>query len=602
MKRLIVCSTLEEYERIPIEKNSNDMIIAGNRALYEYFDKKGMDVRIFEDVEKKKTKIIWNIIEYINQYVKDNLSDSFLYEISYHIEGGVSLSIANYISILNDINKLYCLEGFTQIIVIDNVENWKYNEVLYVFAKEKEIEYLIFDDISFEKKEYLYTLRNTKYAADYMVRRERELLVLQEAILNKYRSVNKQTTDEECKMAFLYAAYNDKKHLSWFLARMNPFRTISPTAICLYRCEDGNEIERMGFRVEYLQDYFDKESFRVEFNKYVEDRKKLLICLENKMEVIYEDVDITELVLKVLYRYFYQVAVEIACMNNCAKKYFRTKHYKIIYAWGNSNFWENRICYINTQKDNTKYMVMNSNTPFYEKIYEPYGDIIPIRLFPSNEVENEIIFKEYKRKSYYTFDLYYAEKFYKSIYKNIQKKEERILLALSGAFPGIYSTSYYVDMCMKIISDLKIYGKDIILKNHPETDPYVEKVLKNKYGDCNYVQLINKNEQIEEILKKSEIVITDVSTVIFDAITNNSIVICAVFLEHEYEMIKHLQDGVLICKNLQELNNTIKTILCDISYKDKVRERQKKFFEKLFGRYSSQNITEVVAIVEANIE
>ena len=206
---------------------------------------------------------------------------------------------------------------------------------------------------------------------------------------------------------------------------------------------------------------------------------------------------------------------------------------------GNSIY--TRVFFHNTRKEGTVF--------FRELNYDSY----PLEPIPRDEVESNIIalrfFCGQHGKEIYKF--YRANGWdgeavllkstvgkVKAERKPKPKGKTVILWAPSYPAAGFCPYNAWYEQNEKIIEGLsKIAGIELLVKFHINQDDYSVNILKEKFGNGKAL-FINKKEAIEQYIKKADIVLTNPSTVIYDAMLMNRITIavtdgCRVRLKDE---------------------------------------------------------------------
>ena len=134
-------------------------------------------------------------------------------------------------------------------------------------------------------------------------------------------------------------------------------------------------------------------------------------------------------------------------------------------------------------------------------------------------------------------------------------------------------------------------------------DKYINKFIKNLKGKNN-IEFINQNE-ISECLKKTSLVVTDFSSIIFDLMYRrkpfviyipdaNDPEIINIYKSDYYELIKSMKNDTIIFENkFYNLNETINKIIYYINNNFNIEPRLEKFYDS-FGFKIGNNINKFI--------
>ena len=127
---------------------------------------------------------------------------------------------------------------------------------------------------------------------------------------------------------------------------------------------------------------------------------------------------------------------------------------------------------------------------------------------------------------------------------------------------------------------------------------------KAKIMDNKYIKFINEN-QISDILSKTDLVVTDFSSIIFDIIYRKKPFIMYIpdtnyndnknnYVENYYQLINDLKDGIIPMRNIYfNTNEVVKKIIYYINNNFKLEKNLLKFY-KSFGFKKEKSIPKFI--------
>ena len=167
------------------------------------------------------------------------------------------------------------------------------------------------------------------------------------------------------------------------------------------------------------------------------------------------------------------------------------------------------------------------------------------------------------------------------------------------------SNDYYKNILNLLQNNLLI--KEIQKNNvtlyfafHHRQNEYKSKIM-NKYK---YIKFINEN-QISDILSKTDLVITDFSSIIFDIIYRQRPFIMYIpdtnytdnknnYAENYYQLIEDLKNGIIHFENIFfNINDVVEKIICYIKNNFKLEKNVKNFY-KSFGFKKESSIPKFI--------
>lgn len=598
MKKLFLCS--KEKEEVYIENNCKDVTdIMFATTDYQYYMKKtisGEKVIFLELDENTPYEEIWKIIDEVNHVLNAcQLNNSLLYRCSYHYEHYIPRTLSTIILNLRLIDKTVKAYSIEHFFIIDNKENWKINEAIFLYALSKNIRCTIIDEVTGREKDCLFTLKESKYDKNAPHNRWHWELEMQEEkkidlwMQQKRKSLLKNE-HEQYLVGVLYCGKDCIKQVNWMKQLLNILNK-DTVVISFYDSQDNRAFEECGYTVHCLEDYFDKVLFMRRYNGFKADRDTMLNAIEDNLFVEYQGINLSFYIKKKLANYFYREVSDYIYMYHCTYQYFVVNGFKRIGAWGTSNFWQTRACYINSRKYNTQFFYISRMNAVAWRNYEPWENIISIRIYPVGYPTEQGISNHFQGDVHYFFDVLGGRDYYeKKLLSQSSNISHVSKIAFLPSYPleGRKTFGNYENNCKVIIGELSRYECDIYFKNHPGMDQYLDDTIKERYKCVHNLHIIDKFESGDSVIQNSDLVITDGSLVIFDAASyQKPVFVMAAGLD--YELIKQHQEGFIICRTPEELCSKILKIIQDKrNYVVHIKEivgKQNNYLERLYGKY-----------------
>lgn len=608
MKYLFLCS--REEEETYIENNcictdTKDIVFATTN--YQYYRKnvkKGNKIIFLEPDENTPYEDIWEILNQVNYVINDcQLDNSLVYMSSYHYEDYLPRTLSAMILNLHLVDKIveeYSVEHF---FIVDDKDNWKINEAIFLYAISKNIICTIIDDVTGRKKECLFTLKKSAYDKSSKENKKYKELETEEEKrielwMRKERKPLHKNRQNLFQVGVLYCDRDCAKQIKW-MKQLLKILGKNVVVISFYNSQDNEAFEEYGYTVHCVEDYFDQFLFTNQYNKFKADRERILQAIENNLSITYEGINISYYLYRKLVNYFYREVLEYIYIYNCTYKYFEVNGFKIVSAWGTSNFWQTRICYLNSRNYSTRFFYISRTSAVAWKNYEPWEDIVPIRVYPNGYPAEQRTSNQFKGESYYFFDVLGGIDYYEKKLLSENKYMPKIVkIAFLPSYPleGRKTFCNYENNCKVIIGELSQCECIINFKNHPGMNQYLDEEIKERYKHIVNFNFIDKFESGDAVIQDSDLVITDGSLVIFDAASYQKPVFIMA-AGSDYELIKQHKEGFIICRTPEDLCTQILVIIKDKKYDQRIKEiieKQNRYLESLFGEYDS-NAEQVIA-------
>ena len=614
MKRLFLCSNKDEEKFL--DNNSigiEDVIFATTN--YEYYVEKSKDyneILFLEQDDSIPYKTIWEIINQINNVIKDcQLDNSLFYMLSYHYEHYMPKILMTMILNLRLLDKLvneYFIEHF---LIVDDKSSWKINEAIFLYAIAKNINYTIIDESTGKEKDCLFTLRESIYDKNSTENKCYEELEIQEERkinlwIQKENKLMIPNPKDVHQMGALYCGNDSLKHVRWEKQLLKILGE-DTVVISFYKSDDNKIFENCGYKVYCLEEYFDKYTFINLYNNYRKDRKRLLDAIEHNLSIEYLGINLSHYIHRKAVNYFYREILQYIYLYSCAEHFFLKKCFGVISSWGTSNFLETRICYLNTREYNTQFFYISRTSVVAWENYEPWEDIVSLRIFPKGCLPAQMTSKRFRGEIYYSFDVLGGSDYYgKKLCSENKHMPTTVRIAFLPSYPfeGVKTFRNYENNCKVIIEELLKSGCIINFKNHPGICQYLDDQMRKRYSPIHNLHFIDRFQSGDAVIQDSDIVITDASLVIFDAASYQK----PVFIMAAgagYELIKQHKEGFLICATPQELCAKISRIIEDKEkYEERTKaiiEKQNYYLERLYGKCDTNAEKAIYKIIREKI-
>ena len=385
----------------------------------------------------------------------------------------------------------------------------------------------------------------------------------------------------EKEIGILYcckSSYN--KHVSWTMRRAEMIGG-NPEVICYYNTDDVGKFNKMGVATSCLEDYFSVNDFINKYDEVKRERTEILSHIISELEVSFIGVNLTKYLVIKLRNLYYRNMLELVYIDVCMKEYFKYNKYDYICVWGDTNFWETQFCYKYAKLNNTKLFVMHGQIFINAKIWQPNENIVSVA-FISNNRQKEFYSSNYQGKFCMIPDIYWGIRYRKNGCISVNKK---IGIFPTKIVPGYTTQYFYYDVLLVMIEKLLEKGYEIIFKNHPgRTEEDInykwENEVKRKFRDNKNFIYMNSEILIEKALEECSVAITDISSIVLDAINLQKVSFCIVD-EQGYRWISHHADELCIYKDLTRLLNRIDAVLTDDTIYKEIINKQNVYLSKL---------------------
>lgn len=568
MRNLIFCSNLKQLNHV--KKNVvGDYIVA--TAAYDFCEECSRakeEIVYLESSELSDYKMIWGILDSITEILRRCKTEKpYLYRVSYHLEGGFPTTIDMVLQNLKIVENTVRTYKIERLYLVDDKEGWILNEAFFLYAHARGIECRIVDENGEMEKPYLFTLRRSKY--NPVIKQSEFSALAHQDQLKEYRGKKcMPLNDTELKtvtIGILHEAKNNGKHRRWTEEDANLYRDhFDVEIISFHRSSDNDYFEEHGISVVCLEDYFDRELFEKNYEIYLNDCRCIVDQMQSDLCVCFGDINLSEYMIRKLINYLERDCLKKLYFDTCSHVFFEKHKYYFISSCGNTNFWQNQIIFANSRQWNTTLFRREVLDGFQFESYEPYANEIELRIYYDKVVNDYNHLKDYHGRICYLPDFSWLNFDKNAAGQDVcsGKKEIKILFAPTYPMTGHSTVKNYFDICTNILDKLPSETSRVFFKNHNNLNEKIRIKIESKYGNKKYVECIDCRKGIWPVMEQCDIVITDVSTVIFDAIKMGKPVFCIAGCQ-DYEWIKWHKNNIPIYRDIHALCDDLLAILAD---------------------------------------
>lgn len=584
--RLFCCDSCEELQNLKQLGSSDYLVATSKYEFYKTVKDQEEYVVFLESQEIYPYEIVWGILDRIHEIVDAVCGDEYahLFHFRYSLEGEYASKLSQMIINLNLIHGIVRNHNIKGIYLYDNKDNWIINESIALYAEAQKIEIHIIDPDSKEFVKCLTTLKSIGMEMEKFnecrvaLEEEKKNLCL---ISKPFKEIQSRAVQND-EIGVLYCcktAYS--KHVEWTLKRIGAIGG-RVRVICYYDMEDMAKFKDKGLTVDCMEDFFATEEFREEWQSVKDDRKKILYAVEQQLEAVHLGVDLLSWIVLKLKNFYYRELINRVYMNVCAKNYFKHHEFHYIDIWGGTDFWETRICYFNTRKSNTKLFTIGTWGFIKERNRNPYLNMCSAVFVPNEERFKSAYKNQFLGKVCQIPSMIWGGKNNRGSHYKRKCKGKTIGFFPTGIVSGYTTFYFYYHGLLPLIEKLLNQDFEIVFKNHPGTYDCWEEDIKERFKGNKSFKYHDAFEAVNSVIESCDVVITDISCVVFDATVMNKAVLC--FVDRQgYELISHHESGYFIYSNMEDLIENIKFVLKDNDRYLEVVEKQNKYLMEYMG-------------------
>lgn len=565
MDLLIICDNYEELNfilrRYQIKVENGSFLVATKNAGFfvQMQNNKEYKAVFLESDRQLPEEEVWTIINKINSIISNcYLNKScYLYESMYLMEGnGVPMQISNLILAVDSLVNVVNSNNIIQIYFLVKRKYALEYQVALLLKRQMKIK--LFRIYKKERNQAQISLRKHFATNSYdfglfiLLKIANIQTFIRMWALRGKKFVSKKIINNDIGILFSVDAI---KHVNWLI----PFLQIlqekfSYNIICVNAQNSHKKFVEEGYIAGNVESYFKPIECIKDIYDYIKDSGKILRSLKKMDKVYYQKVDLTKKIISYLKLYLWDEVFQHILYENALKSFYKFNKFMLITASGDSNFMVNKISYFLTNKEKLPPIFFKDQSGidvFEINIKEPYSNIFQIRFLPSKKEEQKLRDNGWEGKACFAAG---------TVYKKIDKIREKsqlenrikILWAPSQVVIGQNSIKAFSLNNQMILSAAKSANYELFVKYHiRENDELIEEIA-TSFGQIGNIHLVDKREPIEPLLESVDLVLTNASTVLFDAIIQQKPVV-SIANDQSYEKIKHHKEGIEIFTDINEL-------------------------------------------------
>lgn len=523
----------------------------------------------------------------------------YLYELSHLWEGGVAGQYIDYLYAIDFFNQII-LDNQINLILCEKAYNSREIDALMDIANTKQIKIFFMNNFSLKK------VKEMVYFSKVSVVKIMVSLRAQWQSIERIRKISKKNEKDSGikKYDVGYILTSDlNKHLNWLLDELSQIeQDLNCCIFCYHADENKKKLIQMGKTAKSVEAHFDWKMIWPVYMEYLQDACRIWKKIRKIKPIIFQDINITKTICNLYLLELFREKLNDIIYEKLVYDFLKKNQVKLITGNGDTNYISNKIFYYNLQK-------LHMDTIFYKDyvgmevldcdtadlVHEPYSYIINLRFFSKGSTYLQALKKSgWTGRAYYMPDLRGARVY--SRYPSSENEEKmtksklRVLWAPSYPTQGLYSLCDFTRDNYAIFSCLNEYQDILTVKYHPHQDDKQVREFYKKYAQINRVRFVDKYQSIEKYIENVDVVITTVSTVVFDAAIRKKLVVCIVNSVSE-QLIIHLKDYFYLVRR-EDLN--INKILNDRTFRENQIMKQNMYLERLFYNTGDKNMVGVL--------
>lgn len=595
--KLFLCDSMEEYhvlnKRFGKQVGENEFIIGTVQSRFLLQCQKEhseLTCLLMEYSGGDKRSFVTQQLKKINYIMGEDLAKKYLFEVDYSIEGsGIAQEVANIVykvEVCKNYQEQYEVE---EIFIFCNKYNCLETEIFREIAGQKNLGLKII----YRKSWNLDSIKDRIFITSSKKVKNLKYLFYYAKLVQKYGCLfgcyfkNKKYRDVPVKNYDVgRVCFTDAiKHYNWGIDKIKEYRKkLSLNIICSGTMPETYErFTKDGFNAsQFEESYLDLKYIFKELKLYFY-WLKILLKRTKKLQVTYLNLDISNMIYHRIKQHLLVMVPEAVIIDSIAKGYFEKNKYKMIEGCMGGNNIYTRLFYYNTRAEETIF--------FRELNYDAY----PLECIYMDEVESNVIgirfFCGWHRNEIYQFyqangwngEAILLESAVGRVKAERKRKPEKNTIILwAPSYPDGSSCSYntWFSLNIEIIESLKkMMNVTLLIKYHINQDDDSIEFLKKKY-ESDKVVFINKKDAIEPYIREADIVMTNPSTVIYDAMLMNRITIA--IMSGAQVSLKNELNFITCIDTEKTINYVNKLIACEeawVSRLDKQSEYVSKFLD-----------------------
>lgn len=535
-------------------KYTDQVIVATNKpGIFRKFANDSVKIESLQGDEWVQTEETWKLVDQYNECMKHMQEDErWIFESGYHIEGqGMPQAFSDMILLQHIFEHIFNQYAINKVKLCISDSNLTECLVALDMARNRKIKVKInYDGFTSYLKAMITPLSRVMMGMYMDVRR----------IKRFYDLFKDAETIKESKIVTkdvgIYIGSNAIKHYNWALDLMQSIRNkidnytiITPDRGHTYqRCLDD------GFEVVALSDYCFHEIRKSIISTYNRNKNKCEKNLLTKKWLISNEMLSVSVRRQIYINIDWRMTDKICKIINCGS-FLQKYNLKFLRGHGDWDYTENMSFYHFSRNNSLKIFRVDGIWPMGVQENYLYGDIIGIR-YLAKENPCVPLLKKYGYRGELVFlpRESFIEKKRPELKTEINillDKEIKVLWAPSYILRGYGSLSNFYEknesLFEGILNRKKIH---LYVKYHPNQNENDINEYKRQYPNLTF---IDKTKSILDCISSVDIVITDYSTVVYEAASLGKVVCSIIRNENEKNCIYDIADYVRIYKSIEEL-------------------------------------------------
>ena len=511
------------------------------------------------------------ICDKVNSFITEVLSDTTLqmiWETAFNYPDGIGNIGIELLGICKKCDDIFITNNIEKVFIIPGDHNRMLCQVIIEISKKygipckfypKSLKFLY--DNCFLLRKLFYALVNSKLF----------FTLLQ---IPKRRKKEKHT--------FGYSVCsNARRIINWTSEAAEKFKDTFPDyrILCMDCKETAEELKDRGFRVDIMEEWFSFNIFMQKMLEYIKLRKKIYNMFRMRFEYSFDDINLTCILMRNIERYLFQEVALYYRWNIICASYFRDNVFDYIEPYCVSSYPQTRIFYVNVKEGTTK-MCRTDNADLYfgpyDTYYEKYPNVFSVRFTSDLGVD---YMKELRNLGWNGLCYNIGGGGYQDKWENACSRDKNagkcknklrtVLLAPTGPINGILTTQEISIKIDNLLDGIRRLDFNIICKFHPNMLLDNEIIcLINKYKEYKNIYFPESHDEIEPYLEQADLIVTDVSLVIFDTISDRKplILYCP---GDEYNLVSYMNKYIYILRNADEAKTLLAYLLQNNVYYNK---------------------------------
>ncbi len=609
MLEVVLCDTIDEFEKRykKISPKCEILCLTKNAELVSTCSSKysHVEVKVLESNKNylEYAEQVWDILDEINACISQEVVErTYLYHANCELEGYTeAMRVLDMLMFYDIFDNLFSKCKDVHVYCFYNTVYYKEIEQLYFWCKKNKKNFsLYFGKTPWEfMKLRLFVLTIFGEKALEAVIEISSQVGFRNRLTNLKRQAKDWKKEEQAihtdigilKQAAKEKDYNwTKDYLEQLSKEKIDFRIISVNE------KIKRQWEEYGYTADNIERSINMNVLAHELKKYKRVKKKQWKKLKSYLDNYSDLGDGLQLRIIMKSHLCYDVR-EGLISDVAADEFFQTHSYKIIDLHANTNSIYSQICGMNAKKHNPCVKIRNCTGSFQivrKCFYEPYGylsdfgfvqDIDESRYSKVEKHRVESVGRKYLIKN-----TAYAGAFYGNSFVRESLKEELSVL-WAPSYPSLGATSYsrFMRTGLTLCDFFENNTGSLRMKFHPNQRKSEINIFQDRCKKCNNIILEPMENNIRDVLKKVDILITNCSLSIMDAIVERKAVI-SIVCDYEYSMFEKYKEGFYVIREDDELLRLMEQLSKDEGYRKEWIEERIRVQDSYFAEVITNDV------------